>query len=265
MNTVYAETDRENLERSLEMHRAMADILKISLEPLDLASILERSLRVLISVPWLSIEPQGAVFLANAQSRELEMAAQVGLHCALLGACSHVPFGQCLCGQAAATGELVYADHVDQRHTTRYEEMEPHGHYCVPLLSDDVLLGVLTLYLKPDHPRQPAEQRFLESAADVLAGVIKRKRAEEALQKSEERFDLAIRGTDAGIWDWNLLTGQVYFSPRWKSMLGYGEDEIADNFSEWEERLHPDDRQRAWRRSEPISLAKRTIMNWNIG
>ncbi|NUQ65966.1 MAG: PAS domain-containing protein [Pirellulales bacterium] len=69
--------------------------------------------------------------------------------------------------------------------------------------------------------------------------------ATEALAKSEERFDLAVRGTDAGIWDWNLETDRVYFSPRWKSMLGYAEDEIADNYWEWERRLHPDDHGRA--------------------
>ncbi len=153
------------------------------LEPLDLASILERSLQVLISVPWLSIEPQGAIFLADLELNELQMKAHVGLPCAVLGACNQVPFGQCLCGQAAASRKLVFADRVDDRHTTRYDGIAPHGHYCVPLVSDEVLLGVLTLYLKPKHSRQPEEQQFLESAADVLAGVIKRKQAEEALQQ----------------------------------------------------------------------------------
>jgi PAS domain S-box-containing protein len=70
------------------------------------------------------------------------------------------------------------------------------------------------------------------------------RKATEALVKSEERFDLAVRGTDAGIWDWDLETNKVYFSPRWKSMLGYGEDEIGDDPDEWVERIHPDDRPR---------------------
>ena len=72
-----------------------------------------------------------------------------------------------------------------------------------------------------------------------------RKVAERALRESQERFDLAVRGTDAGIWDWDLRTNAVWFSPRWKSMLGYEEHEIQADFMEWECRLHPDDRERA--------------------
>ncbi len=62
---------------------------------------------------------------------------------------------------------------------------------------------------------------------------------------SEERFDLAVRGSDAGIWDWDVRANTVYFSFRWKSMLGYEDHEIGNDFREWENRLHPEDRERA--------------------
>ncbi|NUQ64373.1 MAG: PAS domain S-box protein [Pirellulales bacterium] len=81
--------------------------------------------------------------------------------------------------------------------------------------------------------------------AAAIRDVTQRKRIEQSLRESEERFFLAVRGTDAGIWDWNLTTNQVYFSPRWKSMLGYDEDELADTFAAWEGRLHPQDLERA--------------------
>lgn len=60
----------------------------------------------------------------------------------------------------------------------------------------------------------------------------------------EERFELAAKGARDGIWDWNVVTGEIYFSPRWKSMLGYQDEELSDNFSEFETRLHPEDRER---------------------
>jgi PAS domain S-box-containing protein len=72
-----------------------------------------------------------------------------------------------------------------------------------------------------------------------------RKRTEAALRESEERLTLAFAGAQEGVWDWNLDTGAVVYSSRWKEMLGYADDEIEPTVGEWERLLHPDDRQRA--------------------
>ena len=70
------------------------------------------------------------------------------------------------------------------------------------------------------------------------------KQAQEALRESEERYALAARGSNDGLWDWNLVTDVVHFSPRWKSMLGYHENEIAEKPEEWFNRIHDADRVR---------------------
>ncbi len=67
----------------------------------------------------------------------------------------------------------------------------------------------------------------------------------DELIKLKERFELALDGANDGLWDWNLLTNEVYLSPRWKSMLGYDVDEIKNDLDEWSNRVHPDDLQRA--------------------
>jgi diguanylate cyclase (GGDEF)-like protein/PAS domain S-box-containing protein len=72
-------------------------------------------------------------------------------------------------------------------------------------------------------------------------------RAEEALRVSEERYALAARGANDGLWDWNLRDRTIYFSSRWKSMLGYDDTEIGDGPQEWFDRVHEADRTKVTR------------------
>lgn len=65
--------------------------------------------------------------------------------------------------------------------------------------------------------------------------------AEESLFESEERLALALSGASEGLWDWSIPDGAVFYSPRWKEMLGYADHEISENYEEWRSRIHPDD------------------------
>ncbi len=75
--------------------------------------------------------------------------------------------------------------------------------------------------------------------------ITKRKLKEQQLLSfQEERFQFAIEASNDGVWDWNIVKNEVYYSGRWKKMLGFTEDEIKNDFNEWELRLHPEDKQR---------------------
>src|SRR6056297_184961 len=75
----------------------------------------------------------------------------------------------------------------------------------------------------------------------ILSDITDRIETERALKVNEERLSLAMQGTGAGLWDWDMQRGAVYFSPLWKQMLGYGEDEIENTFEGWKKLWHPED------------------------
>jgi PAS domain S-box-containing protein len=242
-------TSRQEIERSLqsnvEIQSALVSLLELALEPLSLEEHLGRTLDLLFSIPSVGIEPRGAIYLLENDPRVLVMKAQRGLPDSLCAECERVPFGTCLCGEAAATRRLVFTNCVDERHERCFPNMLPHGHYCVPMVTGGDLLGVVNLYVREGHVQKPQEDMFFAAAARVLARIVKRKQTEDALRKSEERFQLACEGAEGGIWDWDLLTNRVYYSSQWKRILGYQENEIRHDYFEWESLLHPDDRERA--------------------
>jgi PAS domain S-box-containing protein len=77
----------------------------------------------------------------------------------------------------------------------------------------------------------------------ITSDITAQKNREIQMQESEVRWQFALEGTGSGIWDWDLQTTKVFYSPMWVSMLGYKQHEIGDTLDEWYLRLHPDDRE----------------------
>ncbi|MDM8525254.1 ATP-binding protein [Desulfococcaceae bacterium HSG8] len=91
----------------------------------------------------------------------------------------------------------------------------------------------------------------------IKADISRREEAERALRASEERFDLAMRFANDGIYDWNLETNEIYYSAGWKKILGYEDDEIRNEFSEWERLTRPEDVKDSWSMMNELLDGKR--------
>ncbi|HEX78245.1 MAG TPA: PAS domain S-box protein [Dehalococcoidia bacterium] len=176
----------EEILRNYRIQTVLSALLRISLRDISLEEQLELILKHIIAIPWLTLKSRGCIFLVEDDPKVLVMKAQHQQPAPLLAMCTRVPFGRCLCGRAASSGGIQFADRVDERHENRYEGISPHGHYCVPILADGKVLGVINLYLEEGHRRDEREEAFLRAVADVLAGIIERKQAERKIFEYEE-------------------------------------------------------------------------------
>jgi len=91
----------------------------------------------------------------------------------------------------------------------------------------------------------------------VIQDITESKRTHEALKESEKRFHIAMSATTDGLFDWNLITNEIYYSPRWKSMLGYDYDELPNEFSVWESLTNPEDVRRSWEMQQALIRRER--------
>ncbi len=183
----------ETLQRKNQLLNTLNTLLNLSMRPVGLEEIFSQVVIEILSVPWLALQSKGAVFLVEEDPRQLILKTHHGLSEELAAGCTRIPFGYCLCGKAASTKQIQFADCIDKRHDRRYKNIQPHGHYCVPIKSSDKILGILNLYVKEGHPQTKEEKDFLLAVANCLAGIIERKKAEAALIKNEQYLENLVK------------------------------------------------------------------------
>ncbi|MBF0318247.1 MAG: PAS domain S-box protein [Nitrospirae bacterium] len=188
------------LKRSCQLQAIINSILSIALKPIPLRRQLDFILDLILSYQWLTFQSKGSIHVVeNNKPDMLVMYAQKNFEPVQLKLCNVIPFGKCLCGLAASTREIVFANSIDDRHKHRYPGMAPHGHYCVPITYGKRVLGVLNLYVKEGHEKSPEEEEFLTAVVNTLAGIITRARIEEHLLKNEEQLRSIVQTTDNAI------------------------------------------------------------------
>lgn len=177
---------QERVERNYLMQKAVSSVLELSLKPVSLEEQIDGALDIILSIPALALQEKGAVYLSV--EGKLVMQARRGISAAQQSTCGSIPFGKCLCGQAAQQCQILYADCVDDRHEVTFEEIPAHGHYCVPISSSGNVLGLINVFLKEGHARREEEEEFLTVIANTLAGVIERYRYRAEEQRLRNRL-----------------------------------------------------------------------------
>jgi PAS domain S-box-containing protein len=169
---------------------------------------------------------------------------------------------------------IGYADHEIEGHVSAWERvLHPDDRARAKALNESVRRGAALTYEGEFRLRHKAGHyiHVLSRGFPVRRGggpvvrivgthldITERKRTEAALRESEERLTLAFAGAQEGVWDWNLETGSVVYSSRWKQMLGYADDEIEPHVRAWERLLHPDDQSRAQEVNDSVARGAMT-------
>jgi len=171
-----------------------------------------------------------------------------------------LPVDDSLIGSVVQTGNPIRTAQIPEESLLKVSTgFLVHSLLYVPITSKDKVIGVLAV----DNPTEQRsfgdeDEARLTNLADYAAvaienaylyeqaqqEILERKRVEQALRESEERYALAVQGANDGLWDWDLRANHIYFSPRWKSILGLADEEVGNQPDEWYNRVHMEDVER---------------------
>lgn len=182
-------TQEALLREDREQQAILRELLEHGVKGDFLEETLEHCLSRLLRASWLRLQPKAGIFLTDKERKFLRMTLSSNLSPEIRSLCERVALGSCHCGVAAASGKMQFSSCVDGRQEISYPGMAQHGHYNLPLISEGEVLGVMALYLPHGFERNPGKEQFLRSVADILAGFIRCKQTEKALQRLNEELE----------------------------------------------------------------------------
>jgi PAS domain S-box-containing protein len=183
----YAELEQRLFDRTREIGALNSVALTLGRAG-SLSTVLQNSL-VMIMHSLTKMEPRGGIFLIDPDNKQLRLVVQQGLSAEFIAQEQTLQMGECLCGMAAQSGELLFAEQGcrDPRHTRKAGGTD-HSHVIVPIKSRGVVLGVMFLYPTREFTLQPSDIQMLDSIGAQLGMAIENFRFYGEVKESSEKF-----------------------------------------------------------------------------
>jgi PAS domain S-box-containing protein len=185
---VFRFNTEEEVWRNLQATKVINAVLAEGHRGLPLPDILRTAAERISEVPFFKVAPAVGVYLVGKKPSVLELVAEHRLSAAVRERCARVPFGKCLCGRAAQTGQPQFSPAGAAPKDCEEEYLASHAHYCAPISSDGAVLGALDLHLEMGHRPSETEQGFLTALSNALASVIIEIGASEQLAAERQRL-----------------------------------------------------------------------------
>jgi PAS domain S-box-containing protein len=175
----------EKVRLATEEYKVLHAVAKALHKTESLKGMLDHALEAITQFNELKVEYKAGIFLVDHEKKVLNLFTTIGeFSDEFMEKDKVVPFGDCLCGRAAESGEMLVSNSCfsDDRHTRLFADMTAHGHYIVPLKSREKLIGILFLYTNENPPWYERSQEILLSIGDLIADAIEHKRMEEQIK-----------------------------------------------------------------------------------
>jgi signal transduction histidine kinase len=182
-------------ERITEEYRVLHKVAQTLQSSGDITAILQKAMQEITEFEGLQVENKAGIFLADNKGKVLRLFTTYGAFSQeFLDKEKEVPFGDCLCGRVAISGELLMSESCfsDSRHERTFTDMKAHGHYIVPLKSLDNLIGVMFLYTNTHPSWYQHSQEVLLSIGGLIANTIQRKQIENELYEHKNTLEKLI-------------------------------------------------------------------------
>jgi GAF domain-containing protein len=204
------ENSTNNITKEYRILHKVAQILQTSGE---LKDILQDVLGTITGFEELKVENKAGVFLVDKSNKVLRLFTTFGKFSEVfLENEREVPFGDCLCGRVAESGQILMSEScfTDPRHERTYEDMTPHGHYIVPLKISDKLVGVMFLYTNTNPVWYQHSQEVLLSIGGLIANAIEKKKVDDELEEYRNHLVSLVKQRTSELTNANArLLGEV--------------------------------------------------------